>query len=466
MNKRVFISVLAFFFWIITLNAADLRLPAIIGSHMVLQQQSEVAIWGWAKAGGKITVKPEWAMVAEHTIADTDGVWKLQIHTPKAGGKYLITISSDTTIVLEDILIGEVWVCSGQSNMEMPVKGFLSQPINGSNSAILHSSNSDIRLFKVEKGMSTSPLNDVKGKWVVASPKEVAWFSATGYFFGRYLQEVIQTPVGLIQSCWGGTKAEAWTDKPTLANGFPEFNLDLQPDKINRNSPTVLFNAMINPILNYGIKGVIWYQGEGNKNNPEQYTRLFPSMIKNWRNSWNKGDFPFYFVQIAPYKYDTIVNSAFLREAQLKTMLGTPNTGMAVTMDIGDYSTIHPPEKALVGERLAYWALAKTYKILGIEYCGPVYKSMEINEEKAILSFDFAALGLTSFDKALEGFEVAGSDKVFHKANATINRNNVIVWSESVDTPVAIRYCWENFITGTLFNTAGLPASSFRTDEW
>ncbi len=465
MKNKFFIS-LTMLFFVSTLNAASLRLPAIIGSNMVLQQKSEVAIWGWGAPEGKVMVKTGWSTGVEQTIADTNGNWKVHIETPVAGGEYEIVIISDTTIVLENILIGEVWVCGGQSNMEMPVKGFLSEPVKGSNNTIIHSDNENIRFFKVKKEMSITPLKNVEGEWVVASPREVAEFSATGYFFGKYLQKVIQVPIGLIQTCWGGTKAEAWIDRLTLDSAFPEFDLNLNKENINKNSPSVLYNAMINPIINYGIKGIIWYQGEANRNNPEQYKCLLPSLIKSWRSLWNQGLFPFYFVQIAPYKYDSTVNSALIREAQLKTMLNTANTGMVVTMDIGNYGTIHPPEKEEVGERLAYWALAKTYKIEGIGYCGPVYTSMEVQDDKAILSFDFADLGLTTFYQTLEGFEIAGNDKIFHQANATIHRKNVIVWSEEVAKPVAVRYGWSNFVTGTLFNNLGLPASSFRTDKW
>jgi sialate O-acetylesterase len=225
---------------------------------------------------------------------------------------------------------------------------------------------------------------------------------------------------------------------------------------------------MIHPILNYNIRGVIWYQGESNRQRPEQYSRLFPSMIKNWRQQWNLGDFPFYFVQIAPYSYrfDTNTQSAALREAQLKTMLSTPNTGMAVTMDIGDSLSNHPSEKITVAKRLAYWALAKTYGINGISYGGPVNNRMTVKEHKAILTFDYAENGLTSFGKELKNFIIAGNDKQFHPAKAEIKGVTLEIWSEDVKNPVAVRYCWNNYALGTLFNTAGLPASSFRTDMW
>jgi len=467
MNKKLVIFIGTIFIFILSANGADLRLPSILGNHMLLQQKSDVTIWGWAEAGVTVSVKASWLDSACLTKVNDKGKWKLNIPTPEAGGPYEMIISADTTLLLKDILIGEVWVCSGQSNMEMPVKGFMSQPVYGSNDCIANSDNPNIRLFKVTKKMSTSPLEDCEGEWIVSNPVDVAEFSAAGYFFGRYLQRILKVPVGLIESCWGGTKAEAWTDEVTLKNQFKEFDLgQLKSGKVTKNSPTVLFNGMINPILNYKIKGIVWYQGEGNRKKPEQYARLFPSMIKNWRDLWKQGEFPFYFVQIAPYKYDSTVNSAFLREAQLKTMLNTHNTGMVVTMDIGNFTTIHPPDKLLVGKRLAYWALAKTYGMEGLPYCSPIFKTMEEKGNKATLSFDYADLGLSSFGKPLDGFQVAGKDKVFHPANALIVRSNVIVWSDDVETPVAVRYCWENYKMGTLFNTAGLPAPSFRTDDW
>ncbi len=467
MYKRYLFFLATLFFISQLLNAADLKLPSVLGSHMVLQQQGSAAVWGWAEAGATVSVKASWLGTAGLTTANNDGKWKISLLTPKAGGPYEIIISADTTFILKDVMIGEVWVCSGQSNMEMPVKGYRSQPVTGSTDCIAHGSDKNIRLFTVKRQISPVPLDDCEGSWSVSTPADVANFSAVGYFFGKYIQGILGVPVGLIHSSWGGTKVEAWTDEATLHKDFKEIDLtELKTGKIHQNSPTALFNGMVNPILNYGIRGVIWYQGESNRKTPELYARLFPAMIMDWRGRWNQGKFPFYFVQIAPYKYDSVVNSAFLREAQLKSMLNTPNTGMAVTMDIGDYDYIHPADKIPVGKRLAYWALAKTYGIKGIPYCGPVFKEMNVEGGKATLTFDFAESGFTSFEKPLDGFTVAGADKIFHPAQATIKKNNLIVWCDEVESPIAVRYCWENYIVGTLFNTAGLPASSFRTDNW
>ena len=324
-------------------------------------------------------------------------------------------------------------------------------------------------MFTVKKDRSATPNDDCTGHWSVSNPADVANFSAIAYVFGKYLYDVLGVPIGLIHSTWGGTPAQAWMDRKVLEKDFNEIDLSvLNNKKVSPVYPTVLFNAMINPILGYSMRGVIWYQGEStiNRTKPKQYSRLFPALIHNWRDLWGEGDFPFYFVQIAPYKYDSTNNSAYQREAQLKSMLSTPNTGMAVTLDIGEYDNIHPAEKTLVGKRLAYWALAKTYGVKGIGFCGPVYREMTIKGNEAILTFDYAKNGFSTFGKALDGFTVAGKDKVFYPAKAKIGRNEIDVSCDQVLHPKAVRYCWKNFVVGSLYNTSGLPASSFRTDNW
>ncbi|WP_372933424.1 sialate O-acetylesterase [Mariniphaga sediminis] len=449
--------------------SAGLKLPAVINNNMVLQQQSSCNFWGWAEPGDTVHVRLGWNGENKFCVADVSGKWRTDFTTPSAGGPYEIMIKADTTYALENILIGEVWVCSGQSNMEMPLQGYISMPVMGSNDFIAHSRNDNIRLFTVGKKVSTTPEDNCSGKWVVSEPKEAAGFSAVAYSFGKYLEEVLDIPIGLINTSWGGTPAEAWTSEATLLSEFGTLNATgFKTDELTSSSPSVLFNGMIHPLLNYTIRGVIWYQGTSNRKRPEQYSRLFPAMIKNWRRSWNQGEFPFYFVQNAPYsfRFDENTQSAFLREAQLKTMLRVPNTGMAVTMDVGDSLSNHPPEKIIVGKRLAYWALAKTYNTEGISYSGPVYKSMKVDENRAILAFDYAKFGLTSFGKELRHFEIAGDDKTFYPARAAVKDLTVEVWSPKVKKPVSVRYCWDNYVEGTLYNNAGLPASSFRTDEW
>lgn len=446
---------------------AAIRFPAVIGDHMVLQQNTEVVLWGWADQGEPISVQATWLPGKNYTAtAAADGKWNVKIPTPAAGGPYEMTFHSfSDRKTIKDVLIGEVWICSGQSNMEMPLKGFTSQPVDGSNDIIAQSDNRQLRLFTVKRNTSWTPLPDCEGNWVLSVPKEAASFSAVAYMYGSYLQKVLKVPVGLIHSSWGGTPAEAWTDRETLEESFKDIPVRILEKRIHR-SPSVLYNAMIHPLIPYTFRGVIWYQGEGNRKAPTQYRSLFPAMIANWRQKWGIGDFPFYFVQIAPYKYDDKKNSAELREAQLQTMLHTPNTGMAVTMDVGEYESIHPKNKTAVAKRLAYWALAKTYGMEGIEYCGPIFKAMQTEDNHAILEFDFAPNGLSSFGKPLDGFTIAGSDRKFYPAAAVIKGKNLIVSSDSVAQPVAVRYGWSNYAEGCLFNNAGLPASSFRTDNW
>lgn len=442
--------------------SAQTKLASTFGDHMVLQRNTEAAIWGNDKPNTKVSIIASWGKSIAATT-DKSGNWKASISTDNAGGPYTITVQGTTKVLLNDVLLGEVWLCSGQSNMEMPVKGFLSQPVNGSQEAIMNSKNNQIRLFDVKRKISAEPLSECEGSWAMAEPQTVQNYSATAYFFGRLLQQQLGVPIGLITSSWGGTRAEAWTPRETLTSAFPELNEKLNDKlKYDQKSPTALFNGMIQPIIPFTIKGAIWYQGESNKKEAEQYSRLFPAMIKSWRAKWNIGDFPFYFVQISTLAWGG-EDWVKLQQAQLKTMKSVPNTGMAVTNDIGEETCIHPARKTEVGERLAYWALAKTYGFDFLQYSGPIYKSKEVKDGKVILTFDFASNGLTSKGKELANFEIAGKDRVFKPAKAIIVKDNLIVWSESVTEPVDVRYGWKSFFEGSLFNTAGLPASGFDT---
>ncbi len=450
--------------------SASLKLPAIISSGMVLQQQKTVMLWGWAKQGQNVVVATSWNRSKYSVKTAADGSWKVSITTPAAGGPYAITIRADTTLVLSDVLIGEVWMCSGQSNMEMPLKGYASQPVAGSNDYIARSADSQIRLFTVQRKISMRPEEDCSGEWQVAGPGSIAGFSAVAYFYGKYLRDVLQVPIGLVHASWGGTPAQSWISSPAIEEHFrEEIGLfDLRGGTVNQRSPSVLYNGMVHPLVKFVIRGAIWYQGEADRMRPRQYARLFPAMIRDWRDQWGVGDFPFYFVQIAPYRYDSTVNSAFLREVQLRTMQQVPNTGMAVAIDVGDYNSIHPPDKAVIGARLAYWTLAKTYGIDGISFSGPVFRDMKIDENKIRLFFDYAESGFLGLGQELDGFTVAGSDRIFYPEVAQVNRkeNCIEIICRNVNEPVAVRYGWGNYIRATLYNTAGLPASSFRTDSW
>ncbi|MFY0652081.1 MAG: sialate O-acetylesterase [Cyclobacteriaceae bacterium] len=441
------------------------KLPSFFASNMVLQQNEQVAIWGMDNSKTSILVEGNWGESATAT-SDKEGNWKVKLKTPSAGGPFELQIVGSDTVVLENVLIGEVWLCSGQSNMEMPMKGFNNQPINGSNEAILNSENDQIRYFGAKRASSLSPETDIEGSWSLTDPSTTGEFSATAYFFARKLNEIMEVPVGIMVTSWGGSSVEAWMDEETLKK-YNDIEIpNALPEKSHQRTPTLLYNAMISPFIGFTIKGTIWYQGESNRNNPEAYKKLFPDMISLWRLKWGQGDFPFYFVQIAPYGYDGS-NSAFLREAQLHAMNTVPNTGMAVTMDIGDCGYIHPREKRLVGERLVYWALAKAYDINGLAYSGPLYKSMEVNDGKVLLTFDYVKNGLSSFGMEITGFQIAGEDKMFYPAMAIINRNkSLTVWSSEVENPVAVRYAFDNCTPGSLYNIEALPASSFRTDDW
>lgn len=397
----------------------------------------------------------------------------MKISTPTASYQiYTISVSdTKTSINFENVLVGEVWLCSGQSNMEMPMKGFKNQPVLRGNESILKSKNKNIRLITVKRSSSLNPQDDIIGEWKEATPETVKEFSATGYFYGRLLNEMLDVPVGLILSAWGGSWIEAWMNKDMLKD-FKDIKLPTSEEdmKIPNRTPILLYNSMINPIAGYTIKGSIWYQGESNYERPDQYPLLFEKMVNEWRKIWGQGEFPFYFCQIAPYnnppeKHGDF-NSAFLREAQYKSAQITPNSGMVVLMDIGEEKCIHPRNKEIGGERLAMMALGKTYGMTGFAYESPTFKEMVIEENKAILSFDNAPMWLTSNGQELKQFEISGADNVFHLAKAEIKRSKIEVSSDKVSKPVAVRYAFKDFVIGDLFSTEGLPLSSFRTDNW
>jgi sialate O-acetylesterase len=462
-----FFSFCIFFLLTGFVGICQTKLPNFFNDNMVLQQQQPVAIWGIDKPNKKVTVRGSWGNSSQ-TTTGSNGKWKLFLQTPKAGGPFTLTIKGSEVITFDSVLIGEVWLCSGQSNMEMPMKGYNNQPVIGSNEAILQSSNDQIRFFTTPRTVSYIPVEDVKSKWQPASPSTTGNFSATAYFFARKLQSVLGIPVGIIQTAWGGTNIESWMDSTSLA-AFPHAVIPSKaPDTLPNLTPTIMYKSMLHPYIGYTIKGALWYQGESNRTNPHQYHELFKTMIASWRKQWQQGDFPFYFVQIAPYEPGK-VDFALVREAQLKTMLTEKNVGMACLLDAGD-KIIHPAQKEVVGNRLAYWALAKTYHVKGIAYSGPIYKQMRGSENgRVVLSFDFAEMGFSTFGKTLSDFEIAGEDRVFYPAQTRIVSNKVgeiTVWNDSVPNPVSVRYGFKSWVEATLFNTAGLPASSFRTDDW
>ena len=649
MKIKTLLLFLAISFFTPAAWGADLKLPSILGSHMVLQQNTQVNIWGWANPGERIEISTGWNNRSYSTTTYQDGTWLVKIETVEAGGPYEINIQSDTTIVLEDILLGEVWICSGQSNMAWRLSSAQSVSVEMPASDL-----PEIRLFQVEKRIASRPKDDVKGSWVVCKPESAKDFSAVGYFFGKNLHKELGVPVGLVNTSWGGTPSEAWTSKETLKamkdfdrkleelcgisgekmnmaererdsiqdvikkqqdfynpgnigikqgwmkpnfnetdwknvkcpaewstlpeigkvegvvwmrtrfvipnewlgktlvlelgpvdemdvtylNGrkvgsslnindwnknrvykihgpnvdqteltlairivntlaegglvgtqeqlriYPEamegakpvslagtwkvriaYAFENIPQLANPRSPTVLYNGMVHPLRNLTMKGAIWYQGEANVGRAIQYREIFPAMIRDWRSTWGQGEFPFYFVQLAPYKYGIEYSLAELREAQFLTLSKVKHTGMAVTMDIGNPDDIHPTNKRDVGKRLALWALAKDYG-KELVYSGPLFREQKIEGDRIRIFFDHTGSGLEAGGGSLTHFEIAGVDQVYQPAEAVIDGETVVVSNPDIGTPVAVRYGWTNTSEPNLFNKEGLPASSFCTDNW
>lgn len=444
---------------------ADIKLPALFSDGMVLQQKMMVPLWGTSN-NIAVNVTTSWNRKVYHVHVDQDGTWRLSIKTPKAGGPYEIYLDDGTETVIKDVLIGEVWLASGQSNMGMRVGNSPKDTVLHAGKLIAEAGNPLIRLFRLPVKQSVHPLNDCVAAWAQPDSVSVPAFSAVAYQFALNLQDELGVPVGIIQSAYGGTQVQAWMDSTTL-NSFAELAGRPVPEKVTKNTPTVLFNAMIHPVLGYGIKGAIWYQGEGNRSTADRYADWFAGMVQGWRKRWGQGDFPFYYAQIAPYKYDGTHQSAYLREAQLEAAAEIPNSGMAVTMDVGSESTIHPPDKTTVANRLSNLALAETYKKKREEVLSPVLKRMKVDGSAVRLYFDHVAGGLTASGQGLHHFEVAGADQVFHPAEAHITgKNTVVVTAQQVAKPVSVRYAFKDWVVGDLYNSMGLAASSFRTDDW
>ena len=486
---------------------ADVKLPAVIGDNMVLQRGKAAHIWGWAEPGEQIMVSASWRTMAWGVTANKEGRWSFEMSPPKTAGPHEMTVSSKNTITINNILVGEVWVCSGQSNMQWSV-GRAANP----DQEIAAADYPKVRLFTVKRKVASEPQTDCEGSWTMCSPETVPGFSAVGYFFGRELHKELNVPIGLIHTSWGGTPAESWTRRGALESvpdcapilerfdeamtKYPEAKKKYDESMIawkenvkkakaegkklprrpgapfgpgNPHSPAGLYNAMIAPLIPYSIGGAIWYQGESNAGRAYQYRKLFPAMITNWRKDWGQGNFPFLFVQLANFMAVTPepVDSAWaeLREAQLMT-LALPNAGMAVIIDIGEARDIHPKNKQDVGKRLVLWALGKTYG-KKLTYSGPIYKSKRTEGNKITLEFEHVGGGLIASEgESLKGFAVAGADRKFVWADAKIEGDTVVISSDEVSEPAAVRYGWANNPVCNLYNKEGLPASPFRTDDW
>lgn len=453
---------------------AEVKLPAFFSDGMVMQQQSDANLWGTASASKIVKITTSWDGMTYQIKADSKGNWKFSVKTPSASGPHEIIFNDGEETRIKDILMGEVWICSGQSNMEMPMKGFPGQPVDNANMDALRSRNDQIRLFTVKRSSSFTPKTDVIGTWKHANAESVRDFSATAYYFGRLVQEQLDVPVGLVLAAWGGSACEAWMTAEWLkafpAAKVPQSETDI---KSKNRTPTVLYNGMLHPLIGMTIKGVIWYQGEDNYNRASTYADMFTTMIRGWRADWQQGDFPFYYCQIAPYDYglitapgEAVINSAYLREQQAKAEHMINNVGMAVLMDAGMKKGIHPSQKQVAGERLARLALVKTYGLKGITAESPYYSGMSVSNDTVTVSFDRDKMWINCKDKFESvNFQLAGKDKVFYPAKAWLERSKVKVKSDKVPHPVAVRYGFENYVDGDLFGE-DLPVSSFRSDNW
>jgi sialate O-acetylesterase len=480
-----------------TATVGTISLPRLFSDNMVLQEGASVPIWGWGDEGATVTVQFQNKTVS--TLVK-NGRWVVRLKNLKPGGPETLTVTSANSIAFKNILVGEVWLAGGQSNMEFPLKNSFQ-----SEGDIAGSANPMIHLLNVPHARLESPTNDIGASWTECNPDTVKNFSAVAYYFARDLQKVLGVPVGVIESDWGGTPAEVWMQSEFL-QANPQYKTEIYgewivaEDQYERKlaayndaktqaqekgveftnaaprrpwKPGELYNGMIAPLAGYGIKGAIWYQGESNAGSAEdawEYHSLFPDLIRDWRNVWQEGNFPFLLVQLAPYRnmrsVPTDSSWASLREAQLEATETLPNVGMAVITDVGNQHNIHPIEKAPVGDRLALAALGIAYH-QHIEYSGPIFKRAKVDGPQMVITFSHTDGGLVSHGGELTGFSICGQDGKFVWANAEIDGpNRVVVHSPDVPHPVAVRYGWADYPVVNLWNKAGLPASPFRTDDF
>lgn len=458
--KNNFIAVILFVIFSNT-AFANVTLPNIFSDNMVLQRKSTVTIWGWANPQEEVVISPGWDNQSYKTKANNQAKWEIEIATPKEGGPFTMTIKGYNEIVLKNILIGEVWICSGQSNMEMSA----SWGIKDGDEAVKNAINSNIRFFSIPKMTATTPQNNVSGNWTECSLETMKYFSAVGYFFAKRLQtDLKNVAIGLIGSNWGGTPAEIWTPEEVIQNDpiLLEASKTRKEESYGPNQPGRAFNAMIAPLVGFKIAGVIWYQGESNVGS-KVYDKTLSALITSWRKFW-KEEFPFYFVQIAPYKYgENHFSGVEIRNAQRKVLQEITNTGMVVSSDISTIDDIHPKDKKSVGDRLANLALANIYKTNSNLVNGPLYKGIQIKGSKVIVTFDYAD-GLYFKNISSNQFEIAAADGTFYPAEALIKKNQVILMSKKVSKPEKVRFAWKNTAQSELFNKANLPASSFISE--
>ena len=449
-------------FLLSAITARAVTLPSVIASNMVLQQKSQVKLWGWGSTTEKIYITNSWNGKTDSTVVDGNAKWQLEIATPSAGGPYTITVKGNNTILLENVLIGEVWICSGQSNMEFNFYAGIAQIRE--EFADAHKLN--LRFFTVPRTTAEFPQDDVKGQWAVSDSQTLKSFSAVAYYFGKRLNQDLNVPIGLINASWGGTPAEPWTPLEVVSSDSVLSNAARQQNVTPwwPISPGYAYNGMLAPLTKFAVAGAIWYQGESNVGTAATYEQLFTKMISSWREQWNI-DFPFYFVQLAPFKYGNKHVAALLREAQHRS-LRLPKTGMVVTVDLADDTLdIHPKNKKDVGFRLANLALTENYGKPVTRARSPFFKVMEVQKEKAIISFDESE-ALVIKKAAIPTLYIAGEDQVFYPAQSSVKGDKLVLWSKLVKHPVAVRYAFGNTAVGNIFTAAGMPVAPFRTDAW
>lgn len=509
--KRYLPIFLTLSFLIPNLLRAELKLPAIIADHMVLQQKQENPIWGWDAPGTEVTVT--FGDQVKKAKAGDDGKWTVKLDPVDASADpATLKVDGSSSRVIKDVLVGEVWMCSGQSNMGWTVAGDWKWQVES-----LASNHPNLRLITVPRVGTQELQNDFNGKWEAATPETVKSFSAVGFFYGRYLHEILGVPVGLINNAWGGSAAEAWVKRDSIESDERfrslvenwerrEAQLQTEEAKVQHEKaldawrkkyeeakeagkplprrpsspeqllggnarPGNIYAGMVHPTKGYGMKGVIWYQGESNASRAYEYSHLFPFMIEQWRKEWGQGDFPFYWVQLADYRSESDVPGdsqwAELRESQTKT-LSLPNTGQAVIIDIGEGNDIHPKNKYDVAARLVRWALEKDYGIPNIVAQSPTFREMTIDGNKATLTFDHVSSGLRTVDvNEVRGFAICGEDQKWVWADAKITgKDSIEVWSDEVAAPVAVRYAWADNPVCNVFSKDGLPMTPFRTDDF
>lgn len=467
MKKRL--SIITFLLFLLTIKTeAKVVLPAILSDNMVLQQNTEVKLWGMADKNKTVAITASWSTNKYTAKADGNGKWLLKIKTPAAGGPHTLTFNDGSgNLALNNVMTGEVWLCSGQSNMQMPMRGFPNQPVLNADSIISKANNPNLRLFKVGTKPSLTPQENLKGEWKPTTPETAKEFSAVAYQYGELLQKQLNVPVGIIVSSVGGTRIECWMDRETVTSlSDEEIPNSLDSIKANFKVPTVLFNSMIYPLANFTVKGWLWYQGESNRSTADAYKKLFPAMVASWRKLWDMGELPFYYTEIAPYANKEKKGSGVkMRYIQQQAAKEIPNSGMVTIIDAGMENFIHYMDKTTVAKRFSYLALGNTYGIKGISYRSPLYKSHKTEGNKMIVSFENFANGMTTYGKKITLFELAGEDGKFYPATAKITaKGDIEAWAKEVEKPVKVRYAWKDWVVGEVYNTDGLPLPSFTTE--